>query len=297
MTKEKYVLITPVRNEGDYIERTIKSVITQTIKPLKWIIVSDGSTDDTDGIVQKYLTDYKFIELIKTGDNTTRNFASKVTAFNVGYEQVRDLEYDFIGNLDGDVSFQPDYFKEILDRFDKNEKLGIAGGIKYDYEKGKYRKIYSARNSVCGAYQLFRRECFENVGGYKPLKYGGVDSFVETMARMHGWEVRSYTDLVLYHHKPTGGGTNNVIKRRFRAGIKFYMIGYHPIFPIIRFLSRVYQKPYIIGSLVSISGFLWANLRKFKRPVSDEFVKYLRTEQSNRIKTFFSKGKDPAFKV
>ena len=294
--KQKYVLITPARNEGDYIEKTIQSVISQKIKPVKWVIVSDGSTDDTEQIVQKYLQENCFIELVKTEDYPNRDFGSKVNAFNLGYDKVKMLDYDFIGNLDGDVAFPPGYFEEVLKKFSENDKLGLAGGIRYDYVDGNFRKINSSRNSVAGAFQLFRRECFEKIGGYMPLKYGGIDSVAETMTRMYGWEVRSFTDLVVQHYKPTGSGTNNIIKQRFRAGVKFHMIGYHPLFPIIRFASRYNQKPYVLGSLISISGFLWASLRNFKRSVPTEFVKYLRFEQSQRMKTFFRKGKDPVFR-
>ena len=293
---QRYILITPARNEAIYIDKTINSVISQNVKPVKWIIVNDGSTDNTADIVKKYLASNTFIELAETKDYPNRDFGSKVNAFNFGYEKIQNLKYDFIGNLDGDVSFAPEYFEEILKRFDQNNKIGIAGGVRYDFVDGKLRKIHSSRSSVAGAFQLFRRECFEKIGGYMPLKYGGIDAVAETMARMQGWEVKSFTDLIIYHYKPTGSSANNIFKQRFRAGVKFFMIGYHPVFSIIRFASRINQKPYFIGSIVSLCGYLWANLRNFKRQVPADFVKYLRAEQIFRIKMFFRKGKDPAFK-
>ena len=257
---KSYVLITPARNEADYIEETLSSVINQTILPQEWIIVSDGSTDGTDEIVKGYEKKYSFIKLLRASDNNSRNFGSKVTAFNFGYQHLTNGKYEFIGNLDGDIGLGPDYYEKILKKFDENMQLGIAGGVRLDFIDGKFVKVHSSRNSVAG---------------YRALQYGGIDSVAETMCRMNGWKVQSFEDIKLYHYKPTGSVRSNVIKSKFRIGIKFYLIGYHPIFVLFRFLSRLKQKPYIIGSLISILGFIWASIRRYERPVTQEFVNYL----------------------
>lgn len=290
----RYVLISPVKNEEDFIEKTIQSVIKQTILPVKWIIISDGSTDKTDEIVKAFEKDHSFIKLMRKEKVNSRNFGSKVEAFNFGYRYLENENYDFIGNLDGDIGMPPDYYETIMNKFKVNPKLGIAGGVRLDYRDGKFNHVESANNSVAGGFQLFKRECFEKIGGYRPLPYGGIDAVAEAMSRMYGWEVKSFKDIELYHYKPTGSAHKDKIKSKFRIGIKYYLIGYHPIFPIVRFLSRLNQKPYVIGSLISISGFLWASVRRYKRAVPKEFVNYLRSEQSHRLKEFFKKGKDPA---
>ncbi len=169
-----YVLITPARNEAAFIEGTIKSVIAQTILPLKWVIVSDGSTDGTDEIVRKYIPDNPWIELIRMPESRDRTFAAKVACVNAGYERVKEIPYDIIGMLDADITFGPDYFEYLLSQFKDNPKLGVAGtpfvedGVQYDYK-------FSNIEHVSGACQLFRRECYEDIGGYIPIKGGGID--------------------------------------------------------------------------------------------------------------------------
>ncbi len=292
-----YVLITPAKNEEDYIAQTIESVINQSIKPEKWVIVSDDSTDRTDDIVQSYADKYDFICFVKTANQPNRNFSSKVAAFNFGYEQLNGLEYDFIGNLDADMKLGSDYYENILEKFRQNPKLGIAGGVRMDIINGKSVKMRSARNSVAGGLQLFRRECYEKVGGYQYLKFGGIDAVAEISARMYGWEVESFSDIIAHHLKPTGTAAQNVFKQKFRAGVQFYLIGYHPVLPIVRYTARLFTKPIIIGSLISLTGYFWAWFRHYERPVSDKFVEYLRTEQKLRIKLWLSGHKDKSLRL
>lgn len=291
-----YVLITPARNEGKYIGKTLDSIVQQTVKPSRWIIISDGSTDNTDALVTGYAEKYGFIRFYRAEDNNQRNFGSKVAAFNFGLSKLDIQDYEFIGNLDGDMGFEADYYEKILNKFRENPKLGIAGGIRRDFQDGRFIEIKSSRNSVAGGLQLFRRECFEQIGGYQPLEYGGIDAVAEIMARMHKWEVESFENIIAYHYKPTGSATNNTLKQKFRTGIKYYLIGYHPVFPIVRFSMRLFLPPPIIGSIAALSGYFWAAIRRVKRPVPDSFVRYLRAEQKSRIRTFLRKGKDPVFR-
>ncbi len=195
------------------------------------------------------------------------------------------------------MGFEKDYYENILNKFDENPKLGIAGGVRMEFYGGSFYLSRSSRHSVAGGFQLFTRKCFEKIGGYRPLKFGGIDAVAETMAKMNGWEVESFEDIRLYHYKPTGSAHKNYVKSRFILGMQHYLIGYHPVFSILRFASRFRQSPVIIGSISAISGYIWASIRRYERPVSKEFVKYLRKEQVKRIKEFFVKGKDPSGRV
>jgi biofilm PGA synthesis N-glycosyltransferase PgaC len=280
-----YVLITPARNEEAFIEKTIQAVIAQTVLPKKWVIVSDGSVDRTDEIVNQYAEKHDFILLVRRSGDQKRNFGSKAKAFEFGYERLKDLEFDFIGNLDADVSFNSTYYESILSRFQDNKRLGVAGGIRYDLRNGRFHKILRSRNSVGGALQLFRRQCYESIGGYLPLEYGGIDAVAETMARMHGWEVESFPELEVYHYRRTGTASERILRARFRSGIRAYLIGYHALFEISRCISRLFRHPPVIGSLVTLSGFFWASLKRYDRPVSDDFVRYLRSEQLARLRS------------
>ena len=183
---QKYVLITPAHNEESYIEKCIGSVISQTLLPAEWIIVSDRSSDNTDKIVERYAAEYHFIKLVKLPPGQGRDFASKVIAFKAGYMALSVRDYGYVGNLDADVSFAPDYYERVIKRFKIEKKLGIAGGVILELVGKKFRKQISGLNSIAGAVQLFRRECFEDIGGFVPIRFGGEDSVAETMARMKG---------------------------------------------------------------------------------------------------------------
>src|SRR5437867_6156329 len=167
-----YVLVTPARNESEFIERTIQSVLKQTVRPLKWVIVSDGSTDGTDDIVSKYASENPWIELIRMPERRERHFAGKVYAFEAGHANVRGMKYDAIGSLDGDVSFDKDFFVFLLQKLAKDGSLGLVGASYIESSKEAYDYMFSSVDDVPGVCQLFRRECFEEVGGYTPLKEG-----------------------------------------------------------------------------------------------------------------------------
>lgn len=283
MSNSKYVLITPARNEEAYIGKTIQSVVSQTVLPLKWIIVSDGSTDETDNIVKDYLKEYPFIVLLRRTGDTLRNFSSQVFAFNTGYEKLRGLNYDYIGNLDADVSFQPDYYETILKRFLANPRLGLAGGYIYEEQKGQFKSRPGNRTySVAHAVQLFRRSCFEDVGGYVPLKYGGSDWHAQVMAILKEWEVQAFTDLPVYHHKPTLTAEGN-LKGGFRQGRMDHSLGSSPFFEILKCLSRTNRKPYGLYSACRLAGFYWSYIDREERPVSKDVVKCLRKKQFEQI--------------
>jgi glycosyltransferase involved in cell wall biosynthesis len=279
LVNSRYVLITPARNEEQCIENTIQSVISQTVAPLRWIIVSDGSTDRTDEIVKRYLNDHPFIVLHRRKGDVQRNFSSQVFAFNTGYEKLQGLNYDFIGNLDADVSFQPDYYEAVLERFSHNPRLGLAGGYIYEKQKGQFKSRPGNRTySVAHAIQLFRRSCFEEVGGYTPLKYGGSDWHAQVMAILKDWEVQAFTDLPVYHHKPTLTAEGN-LNGGFRQGRMDYTLGSSPFFEILKCLSRINMKPYGLYSAYRFAGFLRGYIEREERPVSKDFMKFLRKKQ------------------
>lgn len=280
----EYVLITPARNEANYIGKTIESVVKQKKLPIKWIIVNDGSTDDTENIVLKYTKKFDFITLISPSSEGKRNFGSKVLAFNAGYYQIKDYNFDFIGNLDADVTFSESYFEILLNRLQENSKLGLVGGIIYELIDGRLIKQTVSLNSVAGAVQLFRRNCFEQIGGYIPIAVGGIDAAAEILARMKGWEVVTFPDLKVFHHRRVAIQKGNVIYARFRQGIMYYLLGYHPLFQLSRCILRLKDKPIIVGSIALFLGFVWGTLRRFKRPLSRDVIKYLRSEQIERLK-------------
>lgn len=283
--EQRYVLITAARNEEDYIEETIESVLLQTILPMRWAIVSDGSTDQTDEIIQEYANRHHFIKYVRREDEKFEgNFASKVYAIKMGYERLKELDYDFLGNLDADITLEPNYYKEISKKFASNPKLGIAGGYVYENYRGYFEsRPFNTTRSVAGAIQCFKRGCYEAIGGHTPVSAGGEDWFAEVMARMKGWDVESFEELKVFHHKRSEN-VRGVVKENFRQGMVDYSLGSHPVFEIAKCLGRLKGKPLAIGALIRFMGYLWSSCFRKKRPISDELVRYLRNEQIHRLR-------------
>ncbi len=284
--KTSYVLITPAYNEESYIGKTICSVITQTILPKKWIIVSDGSTDDTDSIIKKYAEKNLFIEFIRTTDHSEYSFDSKAHAIIAGYQKLRDVQYDFIGILDADITFPPDYYQRVILKFNESThtRLGIAGGMIAELQNNRFKVLSYNTNSVAGAVQLFRRRCYEEIGGYKPLKFGGIDALAEVMSRMQGWGVKSFNDIIAYHHRRIGATRGSLIRSKFIYGLKDYSLGNHPLFTVLKCIHRFQEKPYFLGGFLMLCGYSWAWIRRAPKAVSEEIEQFVRKEQMKRIK-------------
>ena len=281
--QRRYVLITPARNEARYITKTIESVLAQTVLPTRWIIVSDGSTDDTDAIVGRHCQERPFLTLVRRTGDTRRNYGSKVRAIWSGYEKLRGADYEFIGILDADVSPEPNYYELVLKEFDANRKLGVAGGVTVEAGKRFSYARGSTERCIAGAIQVFRRECYEEVGGLRALKYGGEDTAALEMAMMRGWQVRSFPNLVVRHHRRTGTEGNGIFLARLRHGLEDYSVGYHPLFEASKCVRRVAEPPYLLGSLMRMSGYLWGGLTRQERELPAEFIKHLRTQQIRRL--------------
>jgi glycosyltransferase involved in cell wall biosynthesis len=283
-----YVLITPARNEAQFIELAIKSVISQTVTPIKWVVVSDGSTDGTDDIVRKYATQHNWIELVRMPERKERHFAGKVHAFNAGYAGVKNLPYTVIGNLDADISFDDkDYFAFLMSKFAEDPRLGVGGT---PYRQGNSMHDYRFVNieDVSGACQLFRRECFEEIGGYRPLKGGGVDHVAFLTARMKGWRTRTFTDKVCLHHRQSGTAQRSVLMARFTTGALDYALGSHPVWEMFRTVYQMMKRPFVSGGLMLIAGYAWAMVRRAERPVSRELMASRRREQMQRLRQLFT---------
>jgi biofilm PGA synthesis N-glycosyltransferase PgaC len=284
-----YVLITPARNEEAYIERTIKAVVAQTALPRKWIIVSDGSTDRTDDIVKKYLQAHSWIELIRMPEHRDRHFAAKVTCFNAGYEIVKNTEYDIIGSLDADITFEPDYFEFLLGKFADTPHLGVAGTPFVEGSSSHYDYRFTNIEHVSGACQMFKRECFADIGGYIPIKGGGIDWTAVTMARMKGWKTRTYTEKTCLHLRSIGTGSSGRLMTWFKQGRKDYFLGGHPLWQVCRSCYHIRKKPYLIGGSLLLLGYLWAMIKNEDRPVPVELITFHRREQMQRLKKIFSR--------
>lgn len=280
----EYVLITPARNEVALIEATIQSVIAQTQLPKRWVIVSDGSTDGTDDVVQRYMVGRDWIELVHLPEQRERSFAAKVHVFNAGYARIKDLAFDVIGNLDADITFSQDYFEFLLGRFATMPELGVAGTHYVEGQFHSFNDSFMNVNHVNGGCQLFRRACFEDIGGYIPIRGGGIDWVAVTTARMKGWTTRSFAERLFNHHRKIGTAESNELVSRFKYGKKDYFLGGHPLWELLRGSFQMTKKPYIVGGVCLLAGYFWCFVTRHERPVSDELVAFYRKEQLGRLR-------------
>jgi len=284
--KTEYVLITAVHNEKELIESVIKSVVSQTILPKKWVIVDDASTDGTEEIIKRYEAEYDFIVYHRLQrSNIESYYACRTQAFLAGYEESKIFEYDFVGNLDADISLEPIYYERILEEFDKNPRLGIASGVYVDKINNRLQKVPIAMSHSPGAIQMFRRECYKTIGGYIPQKYGGDDACAEIMARMNGWQTRSFSQYEVIHHRPWGTGERmSILQARFRQGLTEYGVATHPLFMVAKSFRRAFlEKPYLIGSLVRLAGFVYGYWLREERKIPPEAIRFVRREQIRRL--------------
>lgn len=287
MTLE-YALITPARNEAELIEQTIRAVVAQTVPPRHWVIVSDGSTDGTDDIVRRHAERHPFIELLRLPEHRDRSFAAKARVFNAGYELLKERRFDIVGNLDADITFDADYFELLMGKFAADPSLGVGGTHYVEGDFHSFDNSFMSISHVNGGCQMFRRACFESVGGYVPIRGGGIDWVAVTTARMKGWTTRSFGDRVFYHHRKIGTAETNELVSRFRYGKKDYFLGGHPLWQLARSTFQLGKKPYLIGGLAVLAGYACAALTRVERPVSAELIAFHRGEQLARLRSLLT---------
>jgi biofilm PGA synthesis N-glycosyltransferase PgaC len=285
----QYLLITPAKNEAAFIEQTIESVVRQTMRPVRWLIVSDGSRDGTDEIVSRYVGQHNWIEFFRMPERDSRDFGGKAACFNTGYTRLKHLPHDIVASLDADITFGPDYFEFLLDKLASDPSLGIVG-TPFSENAQTYDYRFSSTHHVSGACQVFRRECFEGIGGYVPTKGGGIDVIAVLTARLQGWQTRTFTEKISHHHRPMGSASHRrKVITSFRFGQKSYRLGYHPVWQLFRTFYQMTRKPYVIGACADTLGYFWAMLCRMERPISTELVQFQQRDQMKRLGAFFKK--------
>jgi poly-beta-1,6-N-acetyl-D-glucosamine synthase len=282
-----YILITPARNEEAFIKNTLDSVVQQTYPPQKWVIVNDGSTDDTLGIVGPYATKYSWIELVNLPVRRDRNFAAKVEAFNTGYERVKNIDFEVLGNLDADVSLEKDHFEFLLKRFNDDGRLGVAGTVFREEGYNSETDSLEGQLHVSGGCQLFRRQCFDEIGGYFANRGGGIDWIAVTTARMKGWKTRSFREKSFFHHRHLSTAERSAFAAAFSYGEKDYYLGGHPVWELLRVVFRMANQPYLVQGIALGLGYGWAAARQVERPVSKELMRFHRCEQMRKLRAIW----------
>lgn len=286
----KYALISSSRNEEKFIAGTLDSVTRQTHLPERWIIVDDGSTDGTGETADRYASQFSWITVVHNPHRQGRSFAAKANNVNAAFARLEADGVDFavVGNLDTDTTFAADYMEFILRQLAADPKLGCAGTpFTQDGSYDSTRDSFEGENYVAGPIQLFRRECWKKIGGYVPNPAGGVDWIAVMMARLEGWTVRSFAEKRYHHHRSMGTAERGEVKALFSYGEKDYYLGNSPLWELFRCVFRLAKKPYVAGGFALGAGFTWAAIRRAKRPVSDELVRFHRADQMTKLKNIF----------
>jgi glycosyltransferase involved in cell wall biosynthesis len=277
-------LITPARNEEVFLAKSIQSVVSQSVVPMRWVIVNDGSTDGTAAIAGEYAARVEWIDVVDMPAHRDRSFAAKVRCFDAGYATVKHLDHDIVGNLDADISFEKDYLEFLLGRFAEDPALGVAGTIFTEHGYSTGTDSFEGETHVAGGCQLFRRECFADVGGYVPNRAGGIDWIAVTTARMRGWKTRSFREQSFFHHRSLGTAERGKLHSLFSYGVKDYYLGGHPLWELFRVTYRMSKRPRLLGGLSLGLGYFVAALRRIERPVSDDLMRFHRREQMLKLR-------------
>ena len=279
--ERKYVIVSPVRDEEQYLEGTISSVVHQTILPAEWILVDDGSDDKTGNIIDEYARKYAWIHAVHRSDRGARiPGAGVMEAFYDGYRRVASRDWDYIVKLDGDVRLEPDYFERCFERFEQDPQLGMCGGRMYCPSDGKLKLEAHPEFHVRGPIKLYRRSCWDDIGGL--VKTAGWDTVDEVQANRLGWSTRTFSDLKVIHCRPTGA-----VQGIWRDGVKMgkaaYVSGYHPVFMLAKCARRFFQPPYVLGAFAHGYGFLTSYFKQIPRAGDRAFIRYIQGQQIRRL--------------
>lgn len=274
----RYTIISPVRNEEEYIAGTIESVIKQKLTPHEWIIVNDGSTDDTAKIASEYAKKHDWIKVVHQED---RGFyfpgTGVVNTFYTGFDAISKKDWDFVVKLDCDLSFDEEYFSNVLNEFKTNPKLGIASGLTWIPKNGGMIAEKLPEDHPVGPSKIYKRECFEAINGLKPIP--GWDLADLLAAQMNGWETKVFEDYRVNHYRVTGARRKGFAGAKFLLGRFQYRFGYSFLYTVFKSFYRMFEKPVIIGSIVFFSGYMYAFFTNEKRLFEKPMRKYLRQRQ------------------
>jgi glycosyltransferase involved in cell wall biosynthesis len=248
---------------------------------MEWIIVDDGSTDRTGEIIDRYVGQVPWIRPVHRPNRGFRKAGGGVIeAFYAGYNALKHDDWEFVVKLDGDLAFSRDYFEKCFEQFNGQPRLGIGGGEIYHRVGGDLKLEVTPRFHVRGATKIYRRACWEAIGG---LWIGaGWDTIDEVKANMLGWKTSSFSELHLIHHRLTGSA-DGLLRDRVKRGLAFYVSGYHPLFVAASSALKLIQKPYVLGSAAILYGFVKGHITHAPRVSDTQLIDYVRSQQLRRL--------------
>lgn len=252
-----YIVISPVKDEGPYVEKTIQSMIGQSVRPRRWIIVDDGSRDATPQLLSRYAAQQPWITIVSVArDQERRPGSAEVRAFLRGYKLVEREEFDFVVKLDCDVELAPNYFETILAKFAMDPELGIASGVYFEEHNGLWKPIKMPSYHAAGCSKVIRAQCFRDIGGFIPKPCW--DTLDEIRAQVTGWKTQHFGDATLRHLKTEGAGVG-LVRTSMMQGQSYYLTGGGTLFFFLKVLHRlVFGTPFLVDGVLMLGGFLRA---------------------------------------
>jgi poly-beta-1,6-N-acetyl-D-glucosamine synthase len=278
MSTSSYIIVTPAKNEADYLPKTIAAVSSQTLRPSKWMIVNDGSSDNTNRILDEAAKAHPWIvPLHREATGIRKPGGPHIAAFYAGYDLIGVEPWDYLVKMDADVTFEPSYFESCLARFHTDPKLGIGGGAICNsiegvlIEESPSDPLFHVR----GATKIYRRACWDAIGGI--IKAPGWDTFDEMKANMLGWKTCTFKNLKLHHLRPTGASYGQW-KNSVKNGLSNYICGYSPLFMIAKCLKRAAASRSLAMAVGLGYGFLSGYFKRVPQ-VDPAVIRFVRREQ------------------
>jgi biofilm PGA synthesis N-glycosyltransferase PgaC len=283
-TAPRIVIISPVRDEKEFVSKVVDAMVSQTLQPVEWLIVDDGSTDGTLEIVEEAAKKYAWIHVENKANRGERLVGPGVVeAFYYGYERLYTKDYDFIGKMDGDITFGPKYFETLIGLFRKDKYLGAASGKPFLERKGKLIEERISDEMVAGQINFYRRQCFEDIGGF--VREVHWDGIAYHRARMNGWRTLSmiHPDLNFIHQRQMGSSYRGILTGRLRWGRGQYFMGTHCIYIFAIGLYRVVERPFVLGGIFIVLGYFKSMIENIPRYDDLGFRHSLHAWQMSRL--------------
>ena len=283
-TPPRIVIISPIRDEKEFVSKVIDAMVSQTLQPVEWLIVNDGSTDGTLELVEEAAKKYTWIHIENKPDRGERLVGPGVVeAFYYGYERLYRKDYDFIGKMDGDITFVPKYFETLIGLFRNDRYLGAASGKPFLELKGRLIEERISDEMVAGQINFYRRQCFEDIGGF--VREVHWDGIAYHRARMKGWRTMSmiHPDLDFIHQRQMGSSYRGILTGRLRWGKGQYFMGTHPLYIFAIGFYRMLERPFVLGGVFIVLGYFKSMIENIPRYDDLDFRRSLHAWQMSRL--------------
>ncbi|MBN9692880.1 MAG: glycosyltransferase family 2 protein [Verrucomicrobia bacterium] len=288
-TSPVYVLVTAVKNEERTLQTTIDSVLAQTVRPHEWVIVDDGSSDRTPHILSEVTKKNPWIRIVSRETSPIRDFANVARALNFAVNQLTVRHYEFLGVLDGDIRLPANYYEAILNKFDSDPTLGLAGGAVIDV--GTLNMDGVSSEEIAGAVQLFRRLALSSCLPFAEIPEGGWDAVTNCLVRHAGFKTRTFRDIRIDHLKPRNSAQGGHFRRRWQYGERDYALGTGLGFQFSKCLFRMAEYPWVIGSIIRLTSYGFCRIRRRPRALSPALCRIMEDERRARLTHLIFKGR------